>query len=51
MFANRFVVGAVAGVVISAIGLVYALVRKDQMVAMFMQADQEGAGMSPHAAT
>jgi hypothetical protein len=51
MFANQFVVGAVAGVAISAIGLVYALVRKDQMVATFMQADQEGAGMSAQAAT
>lgn len=51
MFVNRFVVGAVAGVAISAIGLLYALVRKDQMVAMFMQADQERLGMSARAAT
>ena len=50
MAANRFVVGAVAGLAISAIGLVYALLRRDQMVAMFMQVDQEGAGMSAQAA-
>jgi hypothetical protein len=51
MLANRFVAGAVAGVAISGIGLVYALVRKDQMLAMFMQPDQERAGMSAQAAT
>jgi hypothetical protein len=50
MVANRFVVGAVAGIAISAIGLVYALVRRDQMVTMFMQPDQDGAGMSAQAA-
>jgi hypothetical protein len=31
--------------------LVYALVRKDQMVAMFMRPDQKGAGMSAQATT
>ena len=51
MLVNRFVVGAVAGLAISAVGLVYALVRRDQMVAMFMQPDQEGAGMPAQAAT
>jgi len=51
MLTNRFVAGAVAGVAVSAIGLAYALVRKDRMVAMFMQPDGEGAGMSAQAAT
>ncbi len=51
MSANRFVVGVAAGLVISAIGLVYAFVRKEQMVAMFMQADQDGKAMSAKAAT
>jgi hypothetical protein len=51
MFTNRFVVGVVVGLAISAIGLVYALLRKDQMMAMFMQAGEEGAAMSARAAT
>ena len=36
---------------ISAIGLVYAFVRKEQMVATFMQADQDGKAMSAKAAS
>jgi len=51
MVHNRFLVGIVGGLAISIIGLAYALVRKDQMVAMFMQPDPEGAGMSARAAT
>ena len=51
MSANRFVIGLVAGLVISAVGLVYAFVHKKQMVAMFVQADQDGGAMPAQAAT
>ena len=48
---NRSLVGIVAGLAISALGLVYAFIRRDQRVAIFMQPDQVGAGLSARAAT
>ncbi len=48
---NRFVAGVVAGLTISAVGLIYSLVRKDQMVGLFMQGGEGEPGMSASAAT
>ena len=51
MFSNRFVVGALAGLIISVVGLIFAVIRKDEMVKLFMQPDGGGAAMSAQAAT
>jgi hypothetical protein len=48
---NRFVVGVVAGLVISAIGLVFAFVRREQMGTIFMQPNRDGVAMSRQVAT
>jgi phage shock protein PspC (stress-responsive transcriptional regulator) len=37
MMTNRFVAGVVAGLAISAVGLIYSVVRKDKMVGLFMR--------------
>ena len=50
MFSNRFVVGALAGLIISVVGLIFAVIRKDEMVKLFMQPDGGGAAMSAQAA-
>ena len=51
MMANRFVAGVVAGLAISAVGLIYSLLRKDQMVGLFMQAGEGEPAMSASAAS
>lgn len=51
MLTNRFVVGTLAGLIISAIGLTYAVVRREQMVGLFMQPEPGGEAMSERAAT
>jgi len=51
MVTNRFVVGALAGLIISAAGMLYALMRREQMVQLFMQPGEGGEAMSASAAT
>jgi len=51
MVTNRFVLGALAGLIISAAGVLYALLRREQMVQLFMQPGEGGEAMSASAAT
>ena len=51
MLPNRFVLGVLAGLIVSAVGLIFAVARKEQMVAVFMQPEPGGEGMSKGTAT
>jgi hypothetical protein len=51
MLPNRFVLGVLAGLIVSAVGLIFAVARKEQMVAVFMQPEPGGEGMSRGTAT
>jgi len=50
MFTNRFILGALAGLIISVVGLLYAVARREQMVALYMQPEPGGEAMSAQAA-
>jgi hypothetical protein len=51
MMTNRLVAGVVAGLAISAVGLIYSLVRKDKMVGLFMRGGEGEPAMSASAAS